>query len=157
MSEPTAASRSWPRRLLLLLLVALLAAGVAAIVRWTSDALETLTLQDELIRRLAHDVQRIEAENADTARIAVNDKAALAALTERLNALEQSAAKLTDTVQNGRLRVQAAADALLLREAMERGQVARGLWRGGAPGAERPGRPRERRWATVRGVQDVNR
>lgn len=117
--------RSWLRRVLALLAVALIAVGGTALFRWTNDALETLSLQDELIRRLARDVQRVEAENADTAQIAVHGQAALANLAGRLDVVGQSAAKLTDTVQGGRLRVQSAAAELLLTVAAERVQIER--------------------------------
>ncbi|MEK6807067.1 MAG: uroporphyrinogen-III C-methyltransferase [Pseudomonadota bacterium] len=116
MTDPQIASRSWPRHALRLLLVAALGGGVYALYHW-------VTVTDGQIGQLMRDVQRLEAENADTARIAVQDKTGLANLTTRFDALEAQAVALTDTVQGGRLRVQAASAELLLTAAAERVQI----------------------------------
>lgn len=119
MTDLQTPTSPWPRRWLRVLLVILVGAGGFALVRWTAQTLEIQAQQDQVIRQLARDVQRLEAENADTARMAVADKAGLADLNTRFDALDAQTARLTDTVQGGRLRVQAASAELLLTAAAQ--------------------------------------
>ncbi len=114
MTEAQTTASSWPRHLARLLGAAALGGGAYALVH-----------QYQQIQQLLRDVQRLESENADTARIALQEQAGLTTLTTRFDALETQAATLTDTVQGGRLRVQAASAELLLTAAAERVQIER--------------------------------
>jgi len=130
---PRAAARGGNPLAWLLTALLLAAAGYGAwgAWQWTAGTLDAVSMQQELLARLGREVQGLRAQadelssrQSDLSQAVQRNGLDLAALGGRLEDSDQAVARLNETVEGGRTRVQLAAVEQLMLMANDRLQLA---------------------------------